>query len=131
MRESLKNKQIRMQRIIDILYETYPKSKCSLEHRSTFQLLMATMLSAQCTDDRVNMVTPKLFEHYPTAQRMASAPVEHLAELVRSTGFFNSKARNMSACAQTLLQEHGGEVPASPLLKFLHFQALHRALPLA
>jgi len=58
------------------------------------------------------MVTPKLFEHYPTAHAMASAPVEHLAELVRSTGFFNSKSRNMSACAQTLLQEHGGEVPA-------------------
>ncbi|MCF7922823.1 MAG: endonuclease III [Candidatus Marinimicrobia bacterium] len=112
MRESLKNKQVRMQRIIEILYEIYPDSKCSLEHRSPFQLLISTMLSAQCTDDRVNLVTPKLFEHYPTAERMASAPVEHLAELVRSTGFFNNKAKNMSACAQTLLQEYGGEVPA-------------------
>ena len=113
MRESLKNKRMRMQQIIEILYETYPNSKCSLAHRSPFQLLISTMLSAQCTDDRVNMVTPKLFEHYPTAQLMANASVEHLAELVRSTGFFNNKSRNMSACAQTLLQEHGGEVPAN------------------
>lgn len=113
MRESLKNKQLRMRLIIDALYENYPDSKCSLEHTSPFQLLISTMLSAQCTDDRVNRVTPKLFEHYPTAKRMASAPVEHLAELVRSTGFFNSKSRNMSACAQTLMQEHGGEIPAN------------------
>ncbi|NQV41118.1 MAG: endonuclease III [Candidatus Marinimicrobia bacterium] len=112
MRESLKNKKLRMQLILDTLYETYPDSKCSLIHSSPFQLLVSTMLSAQCTDDRVNMVTPKLFEHYPTAEAMASAPVEHLAELVRSTGFFNSKSRNMSACAQTLIQEHEGEVPA-------------------
>ncbi len=113
MRESLKNKKIRVQQIIDTLYETYPDSKCSLEHRSPFQLLIATMLSAQCTDDRVNMVTPKLFEHYPDAESMAGAPVEHLAELVRSTGFFNSKSRNMSACAQTLMQGYEGEVPAT------------------
>lgn len=112
MRESLKSKRLRMQRILEILYETYPDSKCSLEHRSPFQLLISTMLSAQCTDDRVNMVTPKLFQHYPTAESMASAPVEHLAELVRSTGFFNSKSKNMSACAKTLMREHGGEVPA-------------------
>ena len=113
MREPIKNKKLRMQLIIETLYETYPDSKCSLSHSSPFQLLISTMLSAQCTDDRVNMVTPKLFEHYPTAERMASAPVEHLAELVRSTGFFNSKSRNMSGCAQTLMQDHGGEVPAN------------------
>ena len=112
MRESLKNKKLRMQLIIDTLYAAYPDSKCSLTHDSPFQLLISTMLSAQCTDERVNMVTPKLFEHYPTAEAMASAPVEHLAELVRSTGFFNSKSRNMSACAQTLMQEHEGQVPA-------------------
>lgn len=112
MRESLKSKRLRMQRILEILYETYPDSKCSLEHRSPFQLLISTMLSAQCTDDRVNMVTPKLFQHYPTAESMASAPLEHLAELVRSTGFYNSKSKNMSACARTLMEEYGGEVPA-------------------
>ncbi len=113
MKESLKNKRARMHQIIEILYDTYPDSKCSLEHKSPFQLLISTMLSAQCTDERVNKVTPKLFEHYPTAESMASAPVEQLAELVRSTGFFNSKSRNMSSCAQTLLQEYGGEVPAN------------------
>ncbi len=112
MRESLKVKKERMRRIINILYETYPNSKCSLEHRSPFQLLISTMLSAQCTDERVNKVTPELFKHYPTAHQMALAPVEHLAELVRSTGFFNSKSKNMSACARTLMDEHGGEVPA-------------------
>jgi len=112
MRESLKNKRERTRRIIQRLYETYPNSKCSLEHRSPFQLLISTMLSAQCTDDRVNMVTPKLFEHYPTAEKMASAPLDHLADLVRSTGFFNSKAKNMLACARRLMEAHGGEVPA-------------------
>ena len=113
MRESTKNKRERMQHILEILYQTYPDSKCSLEHSSAFQLLISTMLSAQCTDERVNKVTPELFRFYPTAERMAGASLEHLAELVRSTGFFNSKSKNMSACARTLMEKHGGEVPAS------------------
>jgi len=100
-----------MRRIIKRLYEAYPDSQCSLEHRSPFQLLISTILSAQCTDERVNKVTPELFRHYPTALTMAAAPVEHLAELVRSTGFFNSKSKNMSACAIALMENHGGEVP--------------------
>jgi len=112
MRESLINKQERMRRILDRLYYTYPNSKCSLEHKSPFQLLISTMLSAQCTDERVNKVTSELFKHYPTAIAMAGAPVEHLAELVRSTGFFNSKSKNMSACARALMEFHGGKVPA-------------------
>ncbi len=113
MRESLTNKRERMRRILNILYQTYPDSKCSLAHDSTFQLLISTMLSAQCTDQRVNKVTPELFRHYPTPKRMADAPLEHLAELVRSTGFFNSKSKNMSACARRLMEKHGGEVPAN------------------
>ncbi|NQV16387.1 endonuclease III [bacterium] len=112
MRESLINKQIRMKLILEKLFATYPNSKCSLEHASPFQLLISTMLSAQCTDDRVNKVTPELFKHYPTAELMAGAPLEHLAELVRSTGFFNSKSKNMSACAKTIVDMHAGEVPA-------------------
>ncbi len=112
MTESLENKQFRMRSILDRLYETYPNSHCSLDHRTPFQLLISTMLSAQCTDERVNKVTPELFKFYPTAPAMASAPVEHLADLVRSTGFFNSKSRNMSACARMLLEEYGGEVPS-------------------
>ncbi|MCF7823233.1 MAG: endonuclease III [Candidatus Marinimicrobia bacterium] len=101
-----------MKRILASLYEAYPDSKCSLEHRSPFQLLISTMLSAQCTDERVNKVTPELFNYYPTALAMAAAPVTHLAELVRSTGFFNSKSKNMSACAIAIMERHGGEVPA-------------------
>jgi len=112
MRASLQNKQQRMQLILTELYRAYPNAKCSLNHSTPFQLLISTMLSAQCTDARVNQVTPQLFEHYPTAQAMAQAPVEHLAELVRSTGFFNSKARNMSACARQLVEQHGSQVPA-------------------
>lgn len=112
MRESLKNKKERMRLILEVLFRSYPDSKCSLEHSSPFQLLISTMLSAQCTDERVNKVTPELFENYPTAESMAKAPVEHLAELVRSTGFFNSKSKNMSACAKRLMSEHGGVVPA-------------------
>jgi endonuclease-3 len=112
VRESLKNKQERIRRIINRLYTEYPGSKCSLAHESPFQLLISTMLSAQCTDERVNMVTPELFKFYPTALAMAAAPVDHLAELVRSTGFFNSKSKNMSACAIMLMEKHGGEVPA-------------------
>lgn len=100
-----------MRLILDRLYESYPNSHCSLDHRSPFQLLISTMLSAQCTDDRVNKVTPELFKFYPTAAAMAGASVEHLAELVHSTGFYNSKSKNMSACARMLLEEHGGEVP--------------------
>jgi len=111
MRESLQSKRIRMEKILEQLYRAYPDSKCSLEHRSPFQLLISTMLSAQCTDERVNMVTPELFKHYPTARDMAEAPVEHLADLVRSTGFFNSKSRNMSACAKALVEQYDGEVP--------------------
>jgi len=112
VRESLAAKKQRMALILEALYAAYPKAACSLDHRSPFQLLIATMLSAQCTDERVNKVTPELFKYYPTARDMARAPVEHLAELVRSTGFFNSKARNMSACARQLMEEHDGAVPA-------------------
>jgi endonuclease-3 len=112
MREALKNNQLRMKMILERLYASYPDSKCSLEHRDPFQLLISTMLSAQCTDERVNKVTPELFRHYPDAFSMAAASVEHLAELVRSTGFFNSKSKNMSACARVLVEEHQGEVPS-------------------
>lgn len=112
MRESLKSKRSRMQIILQKLYEAYPDSKCSLEHRSPFQLLISTMLSAQCTDERVNKVTPELFRHYSDAYSMADAPLEHLADLVRSTGFFNSKSKNMLACAKSLVEQYEGEVPA-------------------
>ena len=90
----------------------YPDAHCELDFTTPLQLLVATILSAQCTDKRVNMVTPALFAAYPTAQALADAPIEHLEELVKSTGFFRSKAKSIQGMARALVAEHGGEVPA-------------------
>jgi endonuclease-3 len=94
-----------------ILGKTYPDAHCELVHRSPFELLVATILSAQCTDVRVNMVTPGLFKKYPDAQAMAGAKPEDLEEAIRSTGFYRSKAKNIRATAAALEQKHGGQVP--------------------
>lgn len=91
----------------------YPNAVCALDHQSPFQLLSSTILSAQCTDERVNKVTPELFKHYPTASTMAKAPIEHLEELVRTTGFFRSKAKSLHEMSNSLVNEFGGEVPDS------------------
>ena len=90
----------------------YPDAHCELDFETPLQLLVATILSAQCTDKRVNMVTPTLFAAYPTAQALADAPIEHLEELVRTTGFFRMKAKNIQGMARALVERHGGEVPA-------------------
>ena len=90
----------------------YPDAHCELDFQSPLQLLVATILSAQCTDKRVNMVTPALFAAYPTAQALAEAPIEHLEELVKTTGFFRMKAKNVQGMARALVERHGGEVPA-------------------
>lgn len=89
----------------------YPDAHCELDFQSPLQLLVATILSAQCTDKRVNMVTPALFAAYPTAQALADAPIEHLEELVKTTGFFRMKAKNVQGMARALVERHGGEVP--------------------
>jgi len=94
----------------------YPGSArelCALDHRDPFQLLVATILSAQCTDARVNMVTPVLFARYPDAEAMAAASLPDVEELIRSTGFFRSKARSLVGMARALLDGFGGEVPPS------------------
>ena len=89
----------------------YPVALCELDHRNAFELLAATILSAQCTDVRVNMVTPALFAKYPDAPALAAAVPGELEEIVRSTGFYQSKARNLIGMAQRLVEHYGGEVP--------------------
>lgn len=84
-----------------------------LDHRTPFELLVATILSAQCTDARVNLVTPELFRRYPTPTALAMADASELEGLIRSTGFFRSKARSLIGCAQAIVERHGGEVPRS------------------
>jgi endonuclease-3 len=91
----------------------YPGAQCELDHRNPFELLAATILSAQCTDARVNMVTPSLFGRYPDAEALAAADPEELEAIIRSTGFFRSKAKNLIGMANGLVDDHGGEVPGS------------------
>lgn len=89
----------------------YPESRCALNYSSPLQLLVATILSAQCTDVRVNMVTPALFARYPDAEAFATADLPELEKLIQSTGFFRNKATNIQGCCRMLVERHGGEVP--------------------
>jgi len=93
------------------LGRAYPDAHCALQHADAYQLLVATILSAQCTDARVNMVTPALFARYPTATALAGATQADLEEMIRSTGFFRNKSRNLIAMAQAVVAEHQGEIP--------------------
>ena len=102
----------RVREIIARLERAYPEAHCSLLHGDPLQLLIATILSAQCTDVRVNMVTPELFRLYPDARAFAEARLEELEEVIHSTGFYHNKAKNIVACCQELLLGHGGQVPA-------------------
>jgi len=95
------------------LARLYPDAVCALVHASPLQLLVATILSAQCTDVRVNMVTPNLFARFPTVKDLAEARIDELEALIQSTGFFRNKAKNIKECCQMLLRDHAGEVPAS------------------
>ena len=101
----------RAAQILDLLEQAHPEAKCALEYRSPFELVAATILSAQCTDERVNMVTPRLFAAYPDARAMARAKPERLEAIIRSTGFFRSKAKSLIGCARALDERHGGAVP--------------------
>lgn len=98
-------------RLIRLLQQHYPNPECALTHDSPLQLLVATILSAQCTDVRVNMVTPALFARFPDAAALAEAPLAEIEKLVQSTGFFRNKAKNIKAACQAIVTEHGGEVP--------------------
>jgi endonuclease-3 len=95
------------------LARAYPDATCALHHRNAFELLCATILSAQCTDVRVNLVTPHLFARYPTAQALAAASRSDVEDIIKSTGFFRNKSRSLVGMAQALVAEHGGEVPRS------------------
>ncbi len=110
-RESLAKKSTRAKEIIAVLHEHYPKAKTALTHKTTHQLLVATILSAQCTDERVNKVTPGLFKKYPSVKAFAEADLEELGEDIKSTGFFNNKAKSIKNSAKELLEKHGGRMP--------------------
>ena len=101
----------RVKAILKGLDKLYPDAACTLDHGNALQLAVATILSAQCTDERVNKVTPDLFRRYPTVQDFAKADPEELMELIRSTGFFRNKAKSIIGMARGIVEKHGGQVP--------------------
>jgi endonuclease-3 len=103
----------RIGEIITRLHEAYPDATCALNHRNAFELLVATILSAQCTDERVNKVTPALFACYPTPLDMAQADRSELEALILSTGFYHNKAKNIQEAARRIVEVYNGEVPAT------------------
>lgn len=119
--ESAAARAARTLKILKFLKRAYPDARCALEHGDAYQLLAATILSAQCTDARVNMVTPALFAKYPTAAALARASQDDVEKLIQSTGFFRNKAKNLITMAQKIVADHGGQVPRA-------MEALH-ALP--
>jgi endonuclease-3 len=111
MREIAQAKAARLKKIIAGFQQTYPDAHCELDHRSPLELLIATILSAQCTDKRVNIVTTELFNKYRSAADYANAPLAELEQAIKTTGFFRNKAKNIQACCRKLIARHGGEVP--------------------
>jgi endonuclease-3 len=101
----------RVEKILKALDSLFPAAACALDHRSAWELLVATILSAQCTDKRVNEVTPALFRKYPTVRDFAAVSQQELAQDIRSTGFFNNKARSIIGAAKKILADFGGQVP--------------------
>src|SRR5579862_7356597 len=101
----------RLKKILAGLDKMYPNVTCALHHSNAWELLAATILSAQCTDKRVNMVTPGLFRKYPTIEDFAAAKQEELAQEIRSTGFFNNKSKSVIGAARRILSDFGGEIP--------------------
>jgi endonuclease-3 len=110
-RESLPTKSARLKKIIAALDRTYPEAHCELNHADPLQLLIATILSAQCTDKRVNIVTKELFGKYCLASDFANASLAELEQAIKSTGFFRNKAKNIQACCRKLVERHDGQVP--------------------
>ncbi len=101
----------RAKKLQALLAEAYPEARCELDHRNAYELLVATILSAQCTDARVNQVTPTFFARFPNAHALAQASQEEVEELIKSTGFYRNKAKALLGMAKALVERHGGEVP--------------------
>jgi endonuclease-3 len=112
-RESRKARTERAARIFHTLEREYPEAETALNHENPFQLAVATILSAQCTDERVNLVTPELFRRFPDPEALAGAPLAEVEEIIHSTGFFRSKAKNIVGMARALVEDHGGDLPRS------------------
>src|SRR6266516_6046971 len=112
-RESIKAKSARVKKISASLQKTYPDAHCELNHSNSLELLVATILAAQCTDKRVNVVTSGLFKKYRTAADYAKANPSELEQEIKTTGFYRNKAKNIQACCQKLVERHGGQVPRS------------------
>ena len=110
-RRAKSEERARVAAILQALHGARPEPRVELDHDSPFQLLIATILSAQCTDERVNKVTPALFRAYPDAAALARASLPGLEKFIRSTGFFRAKARSIKTCSQALIERHRGEVP--------------------
>lgn len=111
--ETIKEKKQRIGAIAARLAQSFPDIRVPLHHRNPYELLVATILSAQCTDEQVNRVTPDLFRRYPEPKNLAEAPVGELEKHIRSVGLFRSKARSLKKCAQQLVENHHGQVPAT------------------
>jgi len=111
MRESLPEKKVRAKVIYRQLSKSYPNVRCELDYKNAFQLLVATVLSAQCTDKRVNQTTPALFKKYPNPQKMAKADLRDIQKLVKSTGFFRAKAKNIKGLSNVIAEQFDGNVP--------------------
>ena len=110
-RETREAQAARLKKIIAGLNKAYPDAHCELDHTNPLELLVATILSAQCTDKRVNLVTADLFKRYRSAADYARAPLAELEQAIRSTGFFRNKAKSLKHCCQALMEKHGGQVP--------------------
>lgn len=112
-RETIREKSARASAIADRLAEAYPEVKVPLDHKNVFELLVAVILSAQCSDEAVNKVTPRLFARYPTPAKLAQAETRDIESSIRSLGLFRAKAKSLQRCARQLIETFGGEVPAS------------------
>jgi endonuclease-3 len=115
----------RARQVAQLLASEYADAECALVHETPFELLIATILSAQCTDERVNLVTKELFAKYPTPAALAAVPIPRLEKLIQSTGFFRNKAKNIHDCCVKLVREHGGQVP-NELEKLVHLPGVGR-----